>query len=188
MADVQTTAAKPAVSDRLRRTWSLALLAVVLIADRWSKLWILNDIKLPEVGRIEVSSIFSLTFTWNRGVSFGALKADGDLGRWALIVLSLGIAGWFGWWMWNTSRKLASAALALIVGGALGNLVDRVSYGAVVDFLDFSALHFPWIFNIADSAITVGAALLALDFLLEAREERAAAASGAKGSDSAPAA
>ena len=188
MADVQTTAAKPAVSDRLRRTWSLALLAVVLIADRWSKLWILNDIKLPEVGRIEVSSIFSLTFTWNRGVSFGALKADGDLGRWALIVLSLGIAGWFGWWMWNTSRKLASAALALIVGGALGNLVDRVSYGAVVDFLDFSALHFPWIFNIADSAITVGAALLALDFLLEAREERAAAASGAKGSDGAPAA
>jgi len=188
MADANEPVDTPLGSDRLRRTWSLALMAAVLIADRLSKLWILNDIKLPEIGRIEVSPIFSLTFTWNRGVSFGALKADSDLGLWTLIILSLGIAGWFGWWMWTTRRKLASAALALIVGGALGNLVDRVSYGAVVDFLDFSALYFPWIFNVADSAITVGAALLALDFLLEAREERAAAASGAGGSDGAPAA
>lgn len=182
MAELNTPVSAPSGGERVRRTWSLALLAAVLILDRVSKLWILNGIKLPDVGRIEVSPIFNLTFTWNKGVSFGALKADGDLGKWALVVLSLGIAGWFGWWMWRTPRKLASAALALIVGGALGNLVDRVNYGAVVDFLDFSALHFPWIFNVADSAITVGAALLALDFLLEAREERAAATSGAGGS------
>jgi signal peptidase II len=106
------------------------------------------------------------------------------LQRWGLILMAALIACLFAAWLWRTQRKVACAGLALIVGGAVGNLIDRARYGAVVDFLDFSALHFPWIFNVADAAITVGAALLALDFLLEAREDRARKAGETSGAPS----
>jgi signal peptidase II len=128
--------------------------------------------------KIEISGIFDLTMVWNYGVSFGMLKASDGLARWALIALSLGIAGFFVWWMRTATRPLTGWALGLVVGGALGNVIDRIRFGAVADFLDFSGLYFPWVFNVADAAITVGAALLALDFLRNGEEKQPTKAPG----------
>lgn len=123
-------------------------------------------------GFIEVSPFFDLRMVWNEGVSFGLLTAGSDLERWGLVALQAGIAAFFVWWLRTADRKLTAAALGLVVGGALGNVIDRVQFGAVVDFLDFSALAFPWVFNVADAAINVGAGLLLLDFLLNGEKRR----------------
>jgi signal peptidase II len=102
---------------------------------------------------------------WNRGVSFGLLRANEDLARWGLVALSFLISGVFFWWLRGADRRLTAAALGLVIGGALGNVVDRIRFGAVADFLDFHGLWFPWVFNVADAAITVGAILLAVDMV-----------------------
>ena len=118
--------------------------------------------------------------TWNPGVSFGFLQAVG-LGRWLLFVVIGAIAVGFTLWMFRAERPLTAAALAMVVGGAVGNLIDRARFGAVVDFIDFSGpwfglnvagwdVGFPWIFNIADASITLGAAALLLDQLLVSRK------------------
>lgn len=173
----------------------LILAAGVFVLDQASKAWVLEVLKfsppgcleLPHVGcrKIEISSVFDLTMVWNYGVSFGMLKAGDGIARWGLVALSLGIAGMFVWWMREATRPLTGWALGLVVGGALGNVVDRIRFGAVADFLDFNGpwfgLHlgtwpvgFPWVFNVADAAITVGAALLALDFLRNGEDSKPA--------------
>lgn len=144
----------------------LTLILGVLALDQLSKYWVINHLRLPEIGKIEVSGIFDLTMVWNYGVSFGALKADAAWERWALVGLSAIIATIFAVWLTRAQRSHTILALSLVIGGAIGNMIDRIRFGAVADFLDFSALHFPWVFNVADSAITVGALLLALDMLL----------------------
>jgi signal peptidase II len=121
-------------------------------------------------GKIELSPIFDLTMTWNRGVSFGAFQADG-LARWGLFVVIGAIAVGFSIWLFRAERWLTALALAMVVGGAVGNLIDRARFGAVVDFLDFSGLYFPWIFNVADASISVGAAVLLLDQVLAGRKQ-----------------
>ena len=85
---------------------------------------------------------------------------------WVLVALTLAIAIGFTIWLLSAERKLTFAGLLLVVGGALGNLIDRVRFGAVVDFLDFSEIYFVWVFNVADTAISVGAALLFIDQFL----------------------
>jgi signal peptidase II len=125
-------------------------------------------------GEVELSPIFDLRMVWNEGVSFGLLTAGSDTARWALVALQGGIAALFLWWLRTAERTLTVAALGLVIGGALGNVFDRIRYGAVVDFLDFSGLGFPWVFNVADAAINVGAGLLLLDFVLNS-EKRAPA-------------
>lgn len=167
--------------------FGLLLAAGVFVLDQASKYWVLEVLKFSPPGclethigcrKIEVSGIFDLTMVWNYGVSFGMLKAGDGLARWALVILSLGIAGFFVWWMRTATRSLTGWALGLVVGGALGNVVDRIRFGAVADFLDFSGLWFPWVFNVADAAITVGAALLALDFLRNGEEKQPTKAPG----------
>jgi signal peptidase II len=148
------------------KRFGLTLILGVLALDQLSKYWVVNQLRLPEVGKIELSALFDLTMVWNYGVSFGALKADVAWERWALVGLSGIIACIFAVWLLRAKRKHTILALSLVIGGAIGNMIDRVRFGAVADFLDFSALHFPWVFNVADSAITVGAILLALDMLL----------------------
>jgi signal peptidase II len=139
------------------------LAAAVIVLDQLSKFWILNVFDLPAKGQVPVTPFFNLTMVWNRGVSFGLLRAEADLARWGLAVFSLVVAVALAVWARNLTRKLPALALGLVIGGALGNLVDRVRFGAVADFLDFSGLMFPWVFNIADSGITIGVALLLLD-------------------------
>ncbi|WP_425410296.1 signal peptidase II [Hyphococcus sp.] len=133
--------------------------AVVIIIDQASKLWIVHGLGLPEIGRIEISGIFDLTYVENRGASFGMLSGM----RWLLSVISVGVALALAVWLGRLNRPIAAIGVSFIIGGALGNLYDRLAYGYVVDFLDFSGLAFPWVFNVADTAINVGIAFLLLD-------------------------
>lgn len=159
--------------------WGLPLAVAIIVADQATKAMVLATPALNALGclptnmacgKIELSPIFDLTMTWNRGVSFGVLQTEG-LGRWLLVAMTAGIALGFLIWLLRASRWLTALALAMVVGGAVGNnLIDRIRFGAVVDFLDFSGLYFPWIFNVADAAISVGAALLLLDQLLAGRK------------------
>ncbi len=151
-----------------------ALAACVVALDQASKYWVLEVVRLQERGAIELSGVFDLTFVRNYGVSFGLLRAGSELERYGLMALSGVIALVFLVWMRTAERRLTTAALALVVGGAVGNLVDRVRFGFVVDFLDFSGLYFPWVFNVADAAITAGAALLVLDQLVHGEDKKPA--------------
>lgn len=141
----------------------------VIVIDQLTKAWVLSGLDLREIGRVEVwSPIFNVTWVENRGVSFG-LFGDGSA-RWVLSLFSVVVAGALGWWALKADRRLLITAIGLIMGGAIGNVVDRIRFGFVVDFLDFSGTGvFPWVFNVADSAITIGVVLLILDSILSER-------------------
>jgi signal peptidase II len=126
-----------------------------------------------------------LTGVWNPGVSFGFLQAQHDLVRWALAAFSVGVAIMLAFWVRRTERPLFAVAVGMVMGGAVGNVIDRIRFGAVADFVDASRLRFPWVFNVADSAITVGICLLLLDMLLQDGRERSDRASKAVGEDAA---
>lgn len=147
--------------------YGIAILVVVL--DQLTKAWVLSGLDLREIGRIEVwSPVFNLTWVENRGVSFG-LFGDGSA-RWMLSLFSIVVAGVLGGWALKADRRLLVGAIGLVMGGAIGNVIDRIRFGFVVDFLDFSGTGvFPWVFNVADAAITVGVVLLILDSVLSER-------------------
>lgn len=159
----------------------------VIAVDQASKLWILHGLQLPTnvdvnragrlvQGHMDLGPVFDLTYVENRGVSFGLL-AGGIVSRVALTLLALVVAGFVLHWAGRLKRRWAAVGAGLIVGGALGNAIDRVAYGYVVDFLDFSALMFPWQFNIADTAINLGVAALAVDaFFISPKKAGAPAA------------
>ncbi len=151
---------------------SYCVAAATITLDQLSKHWVLNILDLPARLSVHVGGPFSLTMVWNRGVSFGLLKAEADLMRWALVVFSLGVAGVLAVWALKIERRLLALAVGLVIGGAVGNAIDRARFGAVADFLDFKALYFPWVFNIADSAITVGVVLLLVDSFLSERQTK----------------
>lgn len=151
-------------------SWGLALSAYVaalgvVILDQLSKYWILEVVELETRGSIPVLPFFKLSMVWNRGVSFGLFQSPSgqETIRWILAAFAALMAIALAVIVRKATRRLPALAIGLIIGGAVGNLVDRVRFGAVVDFLDFSALHFPWVFNIADSAINVGVALILFD-------------------------
>jgi signal peptidase II len=136
----------------------------ILILDLASKEWALATI--APVGRIEVTSFFNLVMVWNHGISFGMLQTDGELGRWLLIALALAICVILVFWLRKEYRLPPTVAIWLILAGAIGNVIDRVRHGAVVDFLDFHAFGYHWpAFNVADSSIVVGAVILVVDSL-----------------------
>jgi signal peptidase II len=176
--------------------FGLILAGAVLALDQLTKWLILEVAKLSPLGcleagprplrstceAIEISSVMDFSMVWNFGVSFGLLQAGSDLARYGLVALSAGISLFFLWWLKDASRRLTAISLGLVIGGALGNLIDRVRFGAVADFIDFSGpwfgwrigdfpVGFPYVFNVADAAITVGAAMLLLDFLLHGEGE-----------------
>jgi signal peptidase II len=158
------------MSKTTRFGWlAYAMAGAVILADQLSKAWILGPFDLPAKGMVEVLPVLRLTMVWNHGVSFGLLNGHGDLGRWALVVFETGVAIALGVWARRNDRLVLALSLGLVMGGALGNVVDRARFGAVVDFIDVTALHFPWVFNLADSAINVGVALLLWDALTTAK-------------------
>ncbi len=164
----------------MRHAWIAYAKALAVIAlDQLSKWWVLGPLDLPSRGQVPVLPPF-LNFTWvaNRGVSFGLL-GGGDLSRWGLTVFSLVVAGVLGWWARTAERVLQAAGLGLIMGGAVGNAVDRIRLGHVTDFVDVSGLRFPWVFNVADAAISIGVAVLLLDSLLAPKKPEAPATTGA---------
>lgn len=133
--------------------------AVIAVVDQVVKFWIVHIVKLPQRGQIDLSAIFDLTYVQNYGASFGMLSGA----RWLLAALSLGISLGLLYWLGGLRRPVAATGVAFVVGGALGNLYDRLAYGYVVDFFDFSGLYFPWVFNVADAAINIGIAFILLD-------------------------
>lgn len=145
--------------------YGLAGAAAVAVLDQATKFWIVNIVDLPVHRRIEISAVFDLTYVQNRGASFGML-AGGLASRLFLSSISIAIAAVMIVWLGRLKRRYAAAGAALIIGGAIGNLHDRIRYGYVVDFLDFSGLMFPWVFNVADTAINIGFACLILDALV----------------------
>lgn len=151
-----------------RLGWLAYGLAVVtVILDQASKAYMVGPFHLPERGTVEVLPFFHFSAVANTGVSFGIFSAHGDLGRWLLVAFSAIVVGGLATWASRMERLMTALAVGLIMGGAIGNnLIDRVRLGAVIDFLDFSGLGFKWVFNVADSAITVGVILLLLDSLL----------------------
>ena len=142
---------------------------IVVVLDQLTKAWVVSGLDLREMGRVNVLPPI-LNFTWveNRGVSFG-LFGDGSA-RWMLSLFSVIVAGILGWWALRADRRLLITAIGLVMGGAIGNVIDRIRFGFVVDFIDFSGTRvFPWVFNVADSAITIGVILLIMDSLLSER-------------------
>ena len=167
--------AEPERPARLRAL-GLGIAALVIVLDQLSKYWVLNGLHLRDapMGHIELSPVFDLTFVWNTGVSFGLFKAGSLAGRLALSAFALMVLAVMLVWLWRAHGRLMAAALGLIIGGALGNLVDRLRFGRVVDFIDFSDVHFIWVFNIADSAISIGVLLMLMDaFFLQKRHNGA---------------
>jgi len=149
---------------------------VIIVLDQLTKAWMLEGLSLREVGRVLVAPpILNFTYVENTGVSFGLFGGGGA--RWVLSVFSIVVAGALAIWALKAERRLLIAAIGLVIGGAIGNAIDRIQYGYVVDFIDLSGTGmFPWVFNIADSAITVGVVLLILDSLLSERKAGVGAA------------
>lgn len=143
----------------------LALLALVL--DQLSKNLLLYGLDFRELGpaaRIAVTPFLDLVMVWNRGVSYGLFQADGMAATIALTIFSLAAVVALSWWLKSAERRFLGLGLGLVIGGAVGNVIDRLIYGAVADFFHFHAFGHDWyVFNVADAAITVGVILLLLD-------------------------
>jgi signal peptidase II len=138
--------------------------AAIFLSDQASKLYLYFVADIARSQPIAVTSFFELILVWNRGISYGLFQQSTELGRWFLIVFSLAASVFLSIWAWRSGERLLALALGLITGGALGNVVDRVLYGAVLDFAHFFWGGFSWyVFNIADAAIVAGVALLLYD-------------------------
>ena len=149
----------------------LGLAGLVIVLDQLTKLWVLATLKLGE--RIEVTSFFNLVLVFNPGAAFSFLSDAGGWQRWFFVVLAIAVSGWLTFLIRrHAAERLLPLAAALILGGALGNVIDRIRFGAVADFLDVHAAGWHWpAFNIADSAIRVGVALLVWQQLFHATKE-----------------
>lgn len=139
------------------RRLGLLVVLIVFVSDQVLKCWLLYGVGLAENGPFDLAPFMTIVLAWNRGISYGLFQQGTDLGRWFLVVVSFVAAVWLWRWMWRSHDRLTVLSLALIIGGALGNGVDRAVYGAVVDFVHLHWGNFSWyIFNIADVAIVVG--------------------------------
>ena len=138
----------------------LIIVAVAVVLDQLSKFWVLNYV-LGTYPYIKITSFFNVVNAWNTGVSFSMFSSNGSWGTVILCVLALFIVAMLLWWLKKEKSLLMQIALGMVIGGAVGNVIDRIRLGAVFDFLDFHVMGYHWpAFNVADSAICVGAALI----------------------------
>jgi signal peptidase II len=153
---------------RLKQGLHLALIVVIL--DQVSKLWILEWLMQPP-RPIRLADFLAIVLVWNRGMSFGLFNTASPLVPWILAAFSTAVVAALTWWLARAERLLLTIALGFVIGGAVGNLIDRFIYGAVVDFVLFHYGEWQWpAFNLADSAITVGVILLLFDSLFGPKE------------------
>lgn len=153
-------AMRPATHVRL----GMATAAAVFIADQALKFFVLHALELRLGERFIVAPFVDLVLTYNRGISYGWFQQDGELGRWVLTAMKLAAAALFAVWMVRAQSRLVVGALGFLIGGALGNALDRMVYGAVVDFVSLHAFGWRWyVFNLADAAIVAGVAGLLYD-------------------------
>ncbi|MES2120399.1 MAG: signal peptidase II [Pseudomonadota bacterium] len=156
------------------RQLSFLVAILVLALDQFSKWFVTGPLGVDQLGdQLYLTSFFQFTFTKNEGISLGLLNATTETGRWALVALTSAIAIGVAWWMGREKNLLDRIALGMVLGGALGNILDRSRHGYVVDWAD---LHFgtvrPFlIFNIGDGAISVGVAILLLRAFLTRKDQ-----------------
>ena len=160
---------------RNNRVLGLSIAAVIFVLDQLTKWIVTYPLQLRQRGVVELLPFFDLRWVENYGVSMGFLTADGELGRWLLVALTGVIALGVLVWLWRERNRGDAVALSFVLGGAAGNIVDRIRYGHVVDFADlhFGDIHPFLVFNVGDAAITIGVLLLLVRALLT-RPEKAA--------------
>jgi signal peptidase II len=154
------------------RSFGFSIAALILGLDQLAKWVVTGPLQLREVGQIVLLPIFNLTYTENNGISLGLLNATNPVGRWMLVALTSVIAVGVAYWIGKEKNRFDQLALGMVLGGALGNILDRVRFGYVVDFAD---LHFgdfrPFlVFNVGDAAISIGVVILLLRAFLTRKE------------------
>lgn len=159
------------------RAKGLIFAALLLVADQASKWWILEVVRLPEVRNVPIIQLgplgLDLTMVWNRGVTFGLFSGGGAWNHLILGAVALAVAAFLLRWLWRAETPLVAIALGAVIGGAIGNVIDRFRFGAVVDFLHAWAWDFSWyVFNIADAAIVLGVLALVADALIRPEGKR----------------
>ncbi len=148
---------------------------VVLVADQASKWWILPVPDPPELRQVVLLPVLNLTRVWNRGVTFGLLNGLGDWGHVVLAGVALAVVVALGFWLHRAESRTMAVAIGAIAGGAVGNVIDRVRFGGVVDFIH-AHVDTPWgdlswyVFNVADAAIVCGVGVLILESMLSKRK------------------
>ena len=145
-----------------RRAFGFSIALAIFALDQLAKWFVSGPLHLEALGQITLLPVFNLTWTENNGISLGLLNAETAVGRWTLVVLTSAIAIGVAVWIGREKRRWDQAALGMILGGALGNILDRARHGFVVDFAD---LHFgtfrPFlVFNVGDAAISIGVVIL----------------------------
>jgi signal peptidase II len=150
----------------------LSVAAAIVLIDQANKAWMLYVYDLGARGTVSITPFFDLVLVWNQGISYGLLPQEGTLGRLGLIVFALGASLALAVWLASLSSRFAAVSIGLIIGGAIGNAIDRVVYGAVADFFSFHAFGLEWyIFNIADTAIVAGVVGLLYDSLFRGHKK-----------------
>lgn len=153
-----------------RLGFALALLA--LIADQAHKWWMIHVYRIQEKGSVAVAPFLDLVMVWNQGISYGLFAQDSGAGQAALIGFAVVAVAVLSVWLARTHSALVAAAIGLIIGGAVGNAIDRTIYGAVADFFAFHAFGYHWyVFNIADAAIVAGVVGLLYDTLFQSHKK-----------------
>ena len=149
------------MSRALPREWGLVAAALALFADQGSKFGLLYGagfLHMLPGQSIAVLPFFNLVMVWNPGVSYGLFAASSAFGTAVLVLVSLGAVIGLGYWLWGMTSLSLAVGVGLVIGGALGNLIDRLVYGRVADFFHFYGFGYDWyVFNVADIAITLGA-------------------------------
>jgi len=156
----------------------LAAGLAALLLDQAVKLWLLFGYDLAEEGAVAVTPFFDLVLVWNKGISYGLFQQESAVGQWVLLGLKLAAVVLLWVWMTRVDTKWSAVSIGLIIGGAIGNAIDRIAYGAVADFAHFhittTAWTFSWyVFNLADAAIVVGVAGLLYESLFGGRAVKA---------------
>ena len=144
--------------------------ALTLAVDQANKLWLMNVYDIAAHAPVRLAPVLDVVFAKNPGISYSLLPAHSPGARWALVAFTLAATLGIGVWLWRTPTRLPALGLGLVLGGALGNAIDRFAYGWVADFYYFHVGEFHWyVFNLADVAIVVGVALLLVDSFVLAR-------------------
>lgn len=170
----------PAIMKKILLIYAVLIPLVVIIFDQWSKFAIIQSFGAPmnicEINlhpglKHEIMNLFDFSLVCNPGISWGQLQGDSQLKRWLLTIFALGMSGVLAYMLTQSKDWLNRLSISLIIGGAIGNGIDRALFGAVTDFIDFSDIGFRWVFNIADSAITVGViGLIAASFIYKSTD------------------
>ncbi len=152
----------------------LIALVATLVVDQAFKVFMLQVVGITSGQTITILPVLDLVMAWNYGVSFGMFQQDSLFGQWALVLFKVAAVALIGWWLWRAESPMTAVALGLIAGGAVGNGLDRVLYGAVADFFAFhittASWQFQWyVFNLADVGIVAGVALLLYESLFGGR-------------------